>query len=68
VQTVILWKPVDLGYLTVWVADRIRKGEMAGKSKILAGRLGEIQVRGGYEVILGPPMKFTADNIDKYDF
>jgi rhamnose transport system substrate-binding protein len=68
VQTVILWKPVDLGYLTVWVADRIRKGEMAGKSKILAGRLGEIQVRDGYEVILGPPMKFTADNIDKYDF
>jgi rhamnose transport system substrate-binding protein len=68
VQTVILWKPVDLGYLTVWVADLIRKGKMKGEGKILAGRLGEIQVRDGYEVILGPPMKFTADNIDQFDF
>jgi ABC-type sugar transport system substrate-binding protein len=68
VQTVILWKPVDLGYLTVHVADLVRKGEMKGDGTIHAGRLGEIKVRNGYEVILGPPMKFMAENIDQFDF
>jgi rhamnose transport system substrate-binding protein len=68
VQTVILWKPVDLGYLTVHVADLIRKGKMKDQGKIPAGRLGEVEVREGGEVILGPPMKFTAKDIDEYDF
>jgi rhamnose transport system substrate-binding protein len=68
VRTVILWKPVDLGYLTVYVADLVRKGQMVGEGTIHAGRLGEIKVRDGYEVILGPPIKFTAENIDQYDF
>ena len=68
VQTVVLWKPADLGYLTVHVADLIHKGTMKGEGKIHAGRLGEVRVRNGYEVILGPPMKFTAENIDQFDF
>jgi ABC-type sugar transport system substrate-binding protein len=68
VQTVILWKPIDLGYLTVRVADLIHQGKMIGEGKIQAGRLGDIQVRNGYEVLLGPPMKFTAENIDQYGF
>ncbi|HEV3079845.1 MAG TPA: substrate-binding domain-containing protein [Gemmataceae bacterium] len=68
VKTVILWKPVDLGYLTVHVADLVRKGHMKGEGKIRAGRLGDIEARDGYEVLLGPPMKFTAENIDQYDF
>jgi ABC-type sugar transport system substrate-binding protein len=68
VKTVILWKPVDLGYLTVQVADLIRRNEMKGEGTIQAGRLGEIKVRNGFEVILGPPMKFTATDIEDYDF
>jgi rhamnose transport system substrate-binding protein len=68
VRTVILWKPVDLGYLTVYVADLVRKGKMRDKGKIPAGRLKEVEVRAGGEVILGPPMKFTARDIDEYDF
>jgi rhamnose transport system substrate-binding protein len=68
VHTVILWKPVDLGYLTVVVADLIRKGQMKGQGGIPAGRLGEVQVRDGFEVLLGPPMKFTKENIGQYDF
>lgn len=68
VRTVILWKPVDLGYLTVVVADRIRKGQLKGVTKFQAGRLKEVQIRDGFEVLLGPPMKFTAENIDQYDF
>jgi ABC-type sugar transport system substrate-binding protein len=68
VRTVILWKPVDLGYLTVYVADLLRKGQMKAEGTIKAGRLGEIKVRDGYEVLLGPPMKFTKDTIDAFDF
>jgi hypothetical protein len=54
--------------LTVHVADLVRKGHMKGEGKIRAGRLGDIEARDGYEVLLGPPMKFTAENIDQYDF
>jgi ABC-type sugar transport system substrate-binding protein len=68
VRTVVLWKPIDLGYLTVHVADLLMKGQMKGDGKIPAGRLGQVQVRDGFEVLLGPPMKFTRENIDEFDF
>lgn len=68
VKTVILWKPVDLGYLTVQVANLVRTGQMKSEGTIPAGRLGSVRVRDGYEVILGPPMRFTKENIDQYDF
>src|SRR5262249_29888989 len=45
VKTVVLWSPVDLGYLTVQVADRLRKKEMPEEGTIRAGRLGPVQVR-----------------------
>jgi ABC-type sugar transport system substrate-binding protein len=64
VKTVILWRPVDLGYLTVQVAHLLHKGQMKEQGKISAGRLGEIEVRAGGEVVLGPPMRFTKENIN----
>jgi ABC-type sugar transport system substrate-binding protein len=67
VRTVILWNPVDLGYLTVHVCDKVRKGEMPENGTIQAGRLKEIKVK-DREVLLGEPMKFTRDNVDQYDF
>jgi ABC-type sugar transport system substrate-binding protein len=67
VKSFILWSPVDLGYLTVHVCDLVRKGQMPRTGKIKAGRLGEITVTDG-EVLLGPPLKFTKENIGKYDF
>jgi ABC-type sugar transport system substrate-binding protein len=68
VKEFILWNPVDLGYLAVHVADRVRKKRMpTGGTLKKAGRLADIRVRGG-EVILGKPLRFTEDNIDKYDF
>lgn len=67
VKTVILWNPIDLGYLTVYVADLVRKGEMPATGAIMAGRLGAISVRNG-EVLLGKPLRFTRENIDGYDF
>ena len=67
VTNFILWSPIDLGYLTVHVCDLVRQGKMPENGTIQAGRLGKIPVT-DREVLLGPPMKFTKDNIDKFDF
>lgn len=68
VKTVILWNPVDLGYLTVYTARAVCDGTFKRSVRWLpAGRLGKREVRGD-EVILGSPLKFTKDNIDHYDF
>jgi ABC-type sugar transport system substrate-binding protein len=67
VQEFILWNPIDLGYLTVHVAELKRKGEMPENGAIKAGRLGEIKVK-DREVLLGEPMRFDKDNVDKFDF
>jgi hypothetical protein len=39
----------------------------AGVDSIDAGRLGKISVE-GTQVVLGKPLVFTKDNIDKFDF
>lgn len=68
VKTVILWNPIDLGYLTVYVAKAVAEGTLKpGVTEIEAGRLGKVKVEGD-QVLLGPPMKFTRENIDQYDF
>jgi ABC-type sugar transport system substrate-binding protein len=67
VEAFILWNPVDLGYLTVHVADLLRKNQVPENGTIKAGRLGEIAVN-QREVLLGKPMRFDKDNIDQYDF
>lgn len=68
VKTVVLWNPIDLGYLTVYVARAAAKGELKpGDTELKAGRLGTLTVKGS-EVLLGKPMLFTKENIDKFDF
>jgi ABC-type sugar transport system substrate-binding protein len=67
VNTVILWNPIDLGYLTVHVAYLLHQGKMPETGTIRAGRLGTITVT-DREVLLGKPIRFTAENIDNYDF
>ncbi len=66
VKTVILWSPMDLGYLTVQVAAALAKGEDIG-DVVKAGRLGDKQVS-GTQVLLGEPMKFTKENIKEFNF
>ena len=68
VQTVMLWNTADLGYLTVYTGALMAGNKLApGATSIEAGRLGTIAIRGS-EVILGPPLLFTKENIDKFDF
>jgi ABC-type sugar transport system substrate-binding protein len=67
VENFVLWNPIDLGYLAVHVANLKRLGQMPENGTIKAGRLGEIQVK-DREVLLGQPMLFDKDNIDKFEF
>jgi rhamnose transport system substrate-binding protein len=68
VQTVVLWNTRDLGYLTIRAAALAVDGTLvAGASSMPAGRLGTVVIRGS-EIILGPPLLFDKNNIDRFDF
>jgi len=62
----VLWNPVDLGYLTIHAAKLLYEGKLA-PGTIEAGRLGTIAVNED-EVLLGPPLIFTKENIDDFNF
>jgi rhamnose transport system substrate-binding protein len=64
----VLWNPTDLGYLTVHVAVAQAKGEMPTSGTFEAGRLGEVELIEEDVVLLGPPFRFNAENIDEFDF
>ncbi len=67
-DTVILWRVVDLGRLTVHAAAAVARGELKpGATEFSAGALGTFKVIGD-NVLLGEPFKFTKDNIDQFDF
>lgn len=67
VASFVLWNPVDLGYLAVQVGVLTRQKKMPTDGSVNAGRLKDIAVRPG-EVLLGAPVLFTAENIDRYEF
>jgi ABC-type sugar transport system substrate-binding protein len=68
VKTVILWSAVDLGYLTVYAAHAAATGALKpGATSLDAGRLGKKHIVGD-QILLGPPMRFTKENIHQYDF
>jgi len=84
VKTVVLWNPVDLGYLAVYVAQASLAGtfkDNTTQAKVPAGRLGtrdavasleDITAKGPLTlknvIVLGNPFRFTKDNIDQFDF
>ena len=84
VKTVVLWNPVDLGYLAVYVAQASLAGTRNGNAtlaKVPAGRLGtrdalasleDITAKGPLTlnnlIVLGNPFRFTKDNIDQFAF
>jgi rhamnose transport system permease protein len=68
VQTVVLWSTRDLGYATIQAGLQLLRGTLqAGARSVQTGRLGLLDIRGS-EIILGPPLKFTRENIDQYNF
>ena len=69
VQSVVLWNPVDLGYASVYVTRAIVDGEFAaGDTSVSAGKLGDLVVVNGSEILLGAPFIFTPENIGDFDF
>jgi ABC-type sugar transport system substrate-binding protein len=69
VKSVVLWNPVDLGYAAMEVLRAAADGTLKpGSTSVKAGRLGELQVINGSEILLGAPFVFTKDNIDKFNF
>jgi rhamnose transport system substrate-binding protein len=67
-QSVILWKTIDLGYLTVQAAVALSRGELKpGATSFKAGRLGEMEIKGD-NILLGKPFIFDKDNIDQFNF
>ena len=68
IDSIILWNTKNLGYLTVAAGAALRNGTLhTGVTQLTAGRLGILQVNGD-EVMLGPPLIFTAQNIDEFNF
>jgi len=67
-QDVILWKTVDLGYLTIEAAAAVARGELQkGAKKFTSRKLGEITIEGD-NLLLGKPFIFDKSNIDQYNF
>jgi len=65
---VILWKTIDLGYLTIYAAHAVGNGSLQpGADSFKAGRLGNVTIRGD-NILLGEPFVFTKENIDQFDF
>lgn len=68
VKKFLLWKPDDLGYLTVYTAHHLlKKNLLQDSTEIDAGTLGKLEIRDG-EIVLGPALVFDKDNIDDYAF
>lgn len=69
VKSVVLWNPVDLGYAAMHVLRAVADGDlMPGATSVKAGKLGELQVINGSEILLGAPFVFTKENIGEFDF
>jgi ABC-type sugar transport system substrate-binding protein len=67
-DSVILWNTRNLGYLTVYTAVSLLKGDLKeGAATFKAGSLGELRIAGD-NILLGQPVIFTRENIDQFDF
>jgi rhamnose transport system substrate-binding protein len=65
---IILWNPIDLGYLAVQTAVAAKKGTLKkGDASFDVPNWRKVEIKGD-NVILGAPVKFTKENIDQYDF
>jgi rhamnose transport system substrate-binding protein len=68
VKTIILWDPKKLGMLTAEVAGMVLH-HRALYDGMNVPRVGPVRVFSDRRVIvMGPPLDFTAENIDQFDF
>ena len=69
VKSVVLWNPVDLGYAAAYVLRAAADGTLKpGDTSVKAGRLGDLSVINGSEILLGAPFVFKKENIGGFNF
>lgn len=69
VKSVVLWNPVDLGYAAMYAMRAAADGTLKpGSTSFKAGKLGDLTIVNGSEILLGSPFIFTKANITKFDF
>ena len=70
VKEFALWDPAQLGQVAAYAGKALADGTITGKvgDTFTAGDLGEKTVEENNIVIVGPPTRFNAENIDDYDF
>ena len=69
VKSVVLWNPVDLGYAAMQVLRAVADGTLQpGATSVKAGKLGDLQIINGSEILLGAPYVFKKENIGDFDF
>jgi rhamnose transport system substrate-binding protein len=71
IESVVLWNPVDLGYLTIYAAKALVEQDLQAGDTFDAGRLGQYTVEEdeiSLQVLLGDPFIFTPENIGEFDF
>ncbi|QND54734.1 autoinducer 2 ABC transporter substrate-binding protein (plasmid) [Phyllobacterium sp. 628] len=69
VKSAILWNPVDLGYAAAYVLRATADGDLKpGSKSVKAGKLGELKVINGSEILLGAPFVFNKENASSFDF
>ena len=66
----IWWNVKDLGYLSYYAAAALATGKITGKKgeTFAAGRLGERTIGDDGEVILGPAVIVTPENVNSFAF
>jgi rhamnose transport system substrate-binding protein len=71
IKSAVLWNPADHGYLAVFTALADAKGQLKVGEEFDAGKLGKYKPfkdARSLQVLLGPPLVFTKDNIDQFNF
>lgn len=65
----VLWDVEDLGYLTAWAGQRLAEGQEFDTEFDVNEDITGVQYDESTKtLLLGPPLVFTAENVDQYDY
>lgn len=65
----ILWDVEQLGYLTVWAAKQLKDGKQLSDSNKVNDQLTDVKYFPDQKMLLlGDPLRITAENVDKYQY
>ncbi len=69
IKDAVLWSPVGIDYPALCITKAQLDGTLdAATGVVKAGRLGDLKFTAKDEILLGPPLVFNQDNVDKYNF